>query len=250
MFFNHTIISRSDLRPIAHHPYDVLYRFTLDMMCEAEQRVCYDWLWLLYSHSIEYWPPWSLEYPAKLHEETPRWNCRQQWNCRQPDPEMYKWFFSSDWLAGLMHIEIIILIVLLVLVFLSCYGILLLWGLIDKTVHSRFGQYMQLHLEIVDPESFPPDYILWRQVGVFGHSVVFLLCLVPICLYGLSVFLLQVLWAEQWQALRCVVIDATMWPVPCWQPATKGSFTHFVLPVSNVWPAAEIWMYHKWDTFC
>ncbi|KAK2829214.1 hypothetical protein Q7C36_017204 [Tachysurus vachellii] len=78
-------------------------------------------------------------------------------NSGAPDPAWYKWLLSGDWMAGLMRIGMTILVVLLVVAFIACCGIPLLRALIDKTVHSLFGQYMQMQMLDADtePDLFP-----------------------------------------------------------------------------------------------
>ncbi|KAK2843173.1 hypothetical protein Q7C36_011388 [Tachysurus vachellii] len=78
-------------------------------------------------------------------------------NSGAPDPAWYKWLLSGDWMAGLMRVGMIILVVLLVIAFIACCGLPLVRALIDKTVHSLFGQYMQLQMVDVhiDPDLFP-----------------------------------------------------------------------------------------------
>ncbi|MGL5728463.1 MAG: hypothetical protein ACRCYD_11530, partial [Plesiomonas sp.] len=75
-------------------------------------------------------------------------------NSGAPDPTWYKWALSGDWLAGLMRIGMMFLVVLLAIGFIICCGIPFLRALIDKTIHSLFGQYMQMQLMELDPDSF------------------------------------------------------------------------------------------------
>ncbi|KAK3560203.1 hypothetical protein QTP86_000678 [Hemibagrus guttatus] len=76
------------------------------------------------------------------------------------DPEWFNWFdwlFSTDWVAGLVRIRTTILTVLLVIGFIVCCGIPCLRTLLDRTVHSPFGQYMRLHMQdMTGPDSSGP----------------------------------------------------------------------------------------------
>lgn len=74
-------------------------------------------------------------------------------NNASSDPDWLDWLFSTDWLAGLIRIRTAILIVLLVIALIVCCGLPCLHALLDKIVHSLFGQYMQLHMQdMSDPD--------------------------------------------------------------------------------------------------
>ncbi|KAI5085374.1 hypothetical protein C0J45_23768, partial [Silurus meridionalis] len=73
-------------------------------------------------------------------------------------PGWLSWLFSSSWLAGLVRAGTTILIMLAAVACFVCCGIPCLRGLISETVHSLFGQYVQLPVyEVTGQESSTED---------------------------------------------------------------------------------------------
>ncbi|KAI5085400.1 hypothetical protein C0J45_22988, partial [Silurus meridionalis] len=160
-FINHTIEALKLISEQLHATtlMAVQNRFAIDKMLGPDQGVCHligeDCCTVIPLHTGSAGPLHTLlERMAKARDEMVSNNAKES-----ALTSWLSWFFSSNWLAGLIRIGTTLAIILAAVAFFVCCGIPCLRALISKTVHSLFGQYVQLPMTAVMEQESTTEHI-------------------------------------------------------------------------------------------